>query len=173
MRYREAVFQRASFGGKLALAFDFGRAVVVEVHAPVSDVAMMADPVEQLSAAGVVVPAPVGVDALLDVRLHPRRADPHFVIQFRRRVAHGELPGVRARGDFGKIGGSARQRSQFLLQLLLRLAKISIVGRQPDLDARHIANQTVADDFRGFVEGRLRTLPGAGLPDDFMSPGRL
>ena len=45
------------------MAFDLGRAGEIEAEAPVGDVAVVADPVQQLAAAGVVVPAPVLVDA--------------------------------------------------------------------------------------------------------------
>ena len=92
-------------GRELAVAFDLRGAAVVHVHAPMGDVAVVADPVQQLAAAGVVVPAPVHVHARLDVRLHPGRADPHLVIQLGRRRRHGDLP-VRAAGhDFGQILG--------------------------------------------------------------------
>ena len=107
MRYLEAGVEDGILGGKFAVAFDFGRAVVVAIHAPVRNVAMMADPVEQLSAAGVVIPAPVFVDARPNVRFHSRRAEPHVVIQFRRRVTDGEVPclgGVRA--DFCKTANA-------------------------------------------------------------------
>ena len=58
-------------GRELANSLDFQRANrVVVAQTPVPDVAMMADPIEQLAAAGIVVPAPVHVTAGLDVRLH-------------------------------------------------------------------------------------------------------
>src|SRR5439155_1328439 len=51
-------------GWKLAHALNFQRANrVVVAQSPVPDVAMMADPIQQLAAAGIVVPAPVHVTA--------------------------------------------------------------------------------------------------------------
>src|SRR6187549_2044893 len=44
-------------GRENSLAFDLGRAGTITIHAPVSDIAMVPDPIEQLSAAGVVIPA--------------------------------------------------------------------------------------------------------------------
>src|ERR1700731_123928 len=38
--------------------------------------------------------------------------------------------------------------------------------RQANLDANDISDETVADNFRCFVKGGKRALPGAGLPDD-------
>ena len=70
MRYLVQVFQTASFGGNSPWPSTSSGPAVVEVQAPVGDVAVVADPVEQLAAADVVVPAPVHVHAALDVRLH-------------------------------------------------------------------------------------------------------
>ena len=63
------------------------------------DVAVMADPVEQLAAAGVVVPAPVLVDAHVDVGLHLRGADPGVVVEVGRGLRDGQVPGGRAGSD--------------------------------------------------------------------------
>src|SRR5438876_2345703 len=58
-------------GWELSGALDFQRtASLVAVHPPVSDVAMVSDPIEQLAAADVVIPPPVFMDACFDVRLH-------------------------------------------------------------------------------------------------------
>src|SRR4029077_8633035 len=67
--FRAGVPQRVR-RGKLAVAFNLRGAGEVGVHAPVRDVAVVANPVEQLAAAGVVIPTPVHVHALFDVRFH-------------------------------------------------------------------------------------------------------
>src|ERR1039458_2426580 len=55
--------------GESTVAFNFRRPVAVSTHSPMRDVAVVADPVEELPAAGVVIPAPVFVQARGDVRL--------------------------------------------------------------------------------------------------------
>ena len=40
-----------------------------------------------------------------------------------------------------------------------------MAARQADFDAGDLADEAVADDLRRLAEGRLRALPGAGLPD--------
>src|ERR1700678_986490 len=52
---------------KLAVALYLRGASEIETQTPMRDVTVMADPVEQLPAAGVVVPAPVLGDARVDV----------------------------------------------------------------------------------------------------------
>ena len=60
MRYLAQAFQTASSGGEFSVALDFRRtARIIHVQAPMGDVAVMADPVEELAAADVVVVAPV------------------------------------------------------------------------------------------------------------------
>src|SRR5262245_21636756 len=80
------------FRRELTVTFDFGRTGVVKVQPPMSNVAVVPDPVEQLASADIVVPTPVHVDAGLDIRLHLRWADPGFVIKLRRRWSHGQIP---------------------------------------------------------------------------------
>ena len=87
MVYFVAVFQTAFAGGKSPKPSTSRRAGVVEAEAPMSDVAVVADPVEELTAAGVVVPAPVLINAHVDVGLHARGADPGLVIEVCRRIA--------------------------------------------------------------------------------------
>ena len=69
---------------EFARALDLARAVVIETQTPVRDIHVMPHPVEQLPAAGVVVPAPVFVHLAFPVRHHLRRPDPGVVIQFDR-----------------------------------------------------------------------------------------
>src|SRR6266478_6665448 len=67
------------FGGEFSFALDFRRTnLVVVAEAPVSDVAVMADPVQQLAAADIVIPAPVLVHPAFDIRLHLGGADPNL-----------------------------------------------------------------------------------------------
>ena len=115
------------------------RSGVVAVHSPVGDVAVVADPVEQLAAADVVVPAPVLVDSRLDIILHRRRADPHLVVELCRwRCDLGFRTGA------GEIMVAAGQAHDHMVQL-------------PD--------QAVAHVFRRHAVLRLAALPAAGLPD--------
>src|SRR6266567_2190246 len=56
---------------ELTCAFDFQRSpAAIAIHSPMGDIAMVADPIQQLAAANVVIPTPVFVDARLDIRLH-------------------------------------------------------------------------------------------------------
>lgn len=119
--------------------FDFVRAGAVHVHAPVSDVAVVADPVEELAAADVVVPAPVFVNACLNVRLHGGGANPHFVIEMCWRF-----------GDLGFVA---------------RFCKVIVACGQADFDTGEFAKQAVAHDFGADAEIVLAALPGTGLPD--------
>ena len=130
------------FGREFTLAFDFERAGTVEVQPPMRDVAVMADPIEELAAAGVVIPAPVHVKAAFDVRHHLRRADPKIIIQFGRRRAD--------------------------LHLVRGLFEIDMAAGQTDFDARDFADQTVANDLSALVEVSNRALPRTGLPDAFV-----
>ena len=152
--------------GKVAVTFDLRRPGIVAVHAPVRDVAMVSNPVQQLPAAGVVIPAPVHVDARLDVRLHLRRSDPGFIVEFWRRLRYSHVPG-RGAGDnrrqFFRIA-----RGQFFQQLGSGAGKIVVARRQSDFDMRDLADESVAHDLRALVEIRDRPLPRAGLPDAFV-----
>src|SRR5258708_83155 len=106
------------------------------------DVAMMADPIEQLTAARVVVPAPILMETALDVRLPMRGAQPEIIIQLGRRLRwHHFLAGVR---------------------------KVRVAGWKSDFDMGDLADQAVAYNFCRLAEGSLGTLPGAGLPDAFV-----
>ena len=118
---------------KFAGAFNFHWAAIVEVESPMSDVAMMANPVEELATARVVIPAPIHMHPRFDVRHHLGRADPKIIIEF-----------------LGRFGD---------LHLVFGPLEIGMTGRQPNFDVRYFADQAVADDFGGFVEIRLRPLP--------------
>jgi hypothetical protein len=118
---------------KLAFAFDFRWSHVVEVEAPVCDVAVVPDPIEELSAAEVVVPAPVHVNAALNIRNHLRRADPAVVVEPRR--------------GFGR------------LHFIFRAFEVVMAPGQANLDVLHFADQAVADNFGGFVKIVAGTLP--------------
>src|SRR2546425_10404923 len=65
---------------KFSVAFDLGWSRAVTIHSPMGDIAVMTDPVEQLTATGVVVPAPIAMNSLFDVRHHLRRSDPGVVV---------------------------------------------------------------------------------------------
>ena len=126
---------------------------------------MMADPIQQLAATGIVVPAPVHVRARLDVRLHLRWPDPEVIVQFSRRLRDGDIPGGRAGEDFGQIIDFLRELRQLLQQGLASSGEVMVAAGQADLHAGHFADQTVANDLRGIVEVPLRTLPGTRLPN--------
>ena len=150
---------------KLARALDFERAdLVVVSQTPMRDVAVMPDPVEQLAAAGIVIPAPVHVHARLDVRLHFRRADPGRVIQFRRRFGDGDIPTWPAGHNFGQLAGRAGSGRQLVQQCLGSAGEVVVAAGQTHLDAGHFSNQSVPDDFRAIVEVSLGPLPRTGLP---------
>src|SRR5437868_972892 len=102
------------------MAFDVRWSRIVRIHSPMRDVAVMADPVEQLPAAGVVVPAPIAMNSLLDVRHHLRGSDPGVVVEF-------------------GWWSSARQR--FLEFRIVR------AFWQAHFHALDFADQPVADDF--------------------------
>src|SRR5580765_4680670 len=106
------------------------------------DVAVMSDPIEQLAAARIVIPAPVPVHATFDVRHHLRWTDPHFVIEFRRWRRDGAL-----------VAGAR---------------KVIVPLRQADFDVRHFPDQSVANNLAGFAKVADGPLPGTGLPDDFV-----
>ena len=134
MRYLVAVFQTASLGGELGGGGDFERAdgvvrAAAELgvgEAPVGDVAMVADPVHELAAAGVVVPPPVLVEAAGVEGHHLRRAGPEVVIDAR---------GHRAVGFV--VAGAA---------------EIGVAGGQADLDPRDLADVAVLHQFGGPAE---------------------
>src|SRR5258705_9442414 len=44
-----------------------------------------------------------------------------------------------------------------------------MTARQANLDGNNISDETVVGNFRCFVKGGKRALPGAGLPDDAVS----
>src|SRR5258708_4416204 len=109
------------------MTFYFGRAGIIEVAPPMSDVAMMPNPIHQLAAPRIVIPAPVLVDAASNVRHHFGRANPQVVVQFRRRVTWGH--------ELGRVAG------------------IIMPGWKPDLYVSDVANKPVSDDFSGLSEG--------------------
>ncbi len=74
-------------GRELAPPLQLVRSGVVEAAPPMGDVAMAPNPIHHLAAPGIVVPAPVPMNATLNVRCHVRRANPEVVVQLRRRVA--------------------------------------------------------------------------------------
>src|SRR5262245_24738850 len=101
------------------------------------DVAMMADPVEQLAATKVVIPAPVHVHAAFDVRHHLRRPNPRFVIEF-----------WRWRGN-----------KHLILCLLEIDVTLSAATRQADFNVFYLSDHSVTHDLSRHVEMRLGTLP--------------
>src|SRR5258708_29967514 len=109
------------------MTFYFGRAGIIEVAPPMSNVAMVPNPIHQLAATSIVVPAPVFVDAASNVRHHFGRTNPQVIVQFRWRVTWGH--------ELGRVPG------------------IIMTGWKPDLHVSDVANQAVSDDFRGFAEG--------------------
>src|SRR5258706_1825772 len=133
---------------ELAYTFDLGRAVVVEVEPPMGDVAMMADPIQQLAAAGIVVPTPIHVNAAFNVRFHFRWPNPEFIIQALRGTCWGHF--------------------------IFCLREIGVAVRQADLDLADLADKTVANNCGSFAElATFGTLPGTGLPDAFILLNRL
>ena len=76
------------------------------------DVAVVADPVNKLAAAGVVVPAPVLIDAGFDVGLHLGGADPGVVVEIGRGLGDGEIPGGCSGNDLRGICDFVGQRGE-------------------------------------------------------------
>ena len=72
--------------------FHLRRACAIEPQPPVRNVPMVADPIHQLSAARVVVPAPVLVNAHVNVRFHLRRPQPSVKVEIGRRRRHCQVP---------------------------------------------------------------------------------
>src|SRR5581483_11937874 len=64
--FRASVPNRV-LGRKLAVPFDFRRSRAVEIQTPMGNIAMVADPVEQLAPACVVIPSPVHVNPATDI----------------------------------------------------------------------------------------------------------
>ena len=127
------------FGREFALGLDFTRSHVVEIQSPMGNISMVADPIQQLAAAGVVVPAPVHVHAGFDIRHHFRRPNPSLVIELLGRGSDAGFLGCP--GEIGMARGQA------------------------NFDTGDFPDQPVADNFAGFEEVLLRSLPGTGLPD--------
>src|ERR1041385_6797607 len=123
---------------EFALPLDFRRSFVIEIEPPMGDITMVPNPIKQLAAADVVIPAPVHMYPAFDIRLHRCRANPGIVIKFGRWIGR--------RHESASVG------------------EIGMIGRQANLDMRYFADQTIAHDFSGAAERALRTLPGTGLP---------
>src|SRR5260221_9186570 len=103
-----------------------------------SDVAMMTDPIQQLPSASIVIPAPMGMNTLFDVRNHSGRADPGIVIQIGRRSG--------------------------AWQTLVHAFVIRPFG-EANFDPSNPADHAIAHDFSSFVKVCNGTLPRSGLPD--------
>src|SRR5207237_455417 len=81
------------FGRKLAYPLDLrGAAGLVAIKTPMSDVAMMADPIKQLPAADIVIPAPIHVNARLNVWFHLGWSNPGIIFQFGWRRRDCDIP---------------------------------------------------------------------------------
>src|ERR1051326_7786439 len=80
-------------GREFAGAFNFeGPAGLVAIQSPMGDITMVSNPIEQLTAADIIIPAPIHMDAHFDIGLHFRRANPGFIIEFGRRGGYQCLP---------------------------------------------------------------------------------
>jgi hypothetical protein len=132
---------------------------VVVSQPPVGDVAVVPNPVEQLAAAGVVVPSPVHVAPGLDIGLHPGRPNPTLVVEPGRGLGHRSIPPRGSGNQFRQIGDPARKRRQLRQQRLSRPGKIMVPGGQPDLHAGDPTHQPVAHDFRAVMARRSSASP--------------
>src|SRR4030043_1831903 len=112
---------------ELAAALDFDRPGEFPAHAPVGDVAVMTDPVHELAAAEIHVPAPVHVDAGFAVRRVGRRPHPEFV------------------GDLGRRGSDGL--------LSERPGEIIMAFREADLDSFDLPDPAVADELAEMGRG--------------------
>src|SRR5207248_2834963 len=74
-----------------ANTFDLGWPAIIHSHSPMRDVAVMPDPVHQLPAAVIEIPAPIRMHPGRTIRGPWRGAKPGFIIQPRRRRAKGLL----------------------------------------------------------------------------------
>src|ERR1035437_1905210 len=101
------------------------------------NIAIMANPIHQHPATGVVVPAPVLVNAGLDIWLHFGRPNPSFIIKLRRWLL-----------DFETLIPAAELRK-----------KINVSIQQATLDSFDFSEETVADDFTRAAIRRLRAPP--------------
>ena len=100
---------------------------------------MMPDPIEQVAAAGVVVPAPFPVNPASDIGHQLRRPDPCLVVQFGRRGAGQHILGLRD--------------------------PATLSAGQADFNPRNLPDQPIAHDLGRLVKRAYGSLPGAGLPD--------
>ena len=84
---------------------DLHGAGVFGAQSPLRDVAMMADPVHELAAAVIHLPAPVPVRAVLRIRRPGRGPAPEVVVKLRRRIGEGSVAAGAARGqaDFHRM----------------------------------------------------------------------
>src|ERR1017187_9495531 len=84
---------------------DLHRAGVFGAKAPLSDVAVMADPVHKLAAAVIHLPAPVPMSAVRGIGRHGRRAAPKVVVKLRRRIGKRGVAAGAAHGqaDFHRV----------------------------------------------------------------------
>lgn len=116
------------------------------------NVAVMPDPVEELPAADVVVPAPVHVNARLDVRLHRRRAEPAVVVEAGRRLGNCHVPAGLRRGELGEAPGRTVHLRQLLQQLGSGSGKVGVAAGKAHFDAGDLADETVLHDLDRLVE---------------------
>lgn len=133
-------------------ALDLQRAAgLIHVQTPVADVAVVADPIQQLPTADIVIPAPVHVDSGADVWLLPRRTKPRFVVQLRRRRRYCRVPLGRAGHHLSQEVG-VRALFKFRRQGPASAGKICMPARQADFDPGYLPDQVVADNFGGAAE---------------------
>ncbi len=103
------------------------------------DIVVMADPVQELSAAVGIVPAPVLVEVIQIEGQVFRGADPEFVVNFFRRLR--------------------------VWRFAAGAGEITMALRQSDFDSFHFADVTVEHQLRALPEVGHAPLPGAGLPN--------
>src|SRR5664280_2793893 len=129
------------------------------------DVAVVANPVQELAAAGVVIPAPVLVDAGFDVRLHFGGTDPGLVVELRWRFGDCQIPGWCSGDNQGEISDLVGELGQLGQQGGRGMGKVVMAAGQADFNMDDFPDEAVADNLGRLVEVRKRPLPGSGLPN--------
>ena len=95
------------------MAFDFRRAGPIKIEPPMSNITMVANPIQQLAATDIVIPAPIHVNTTLDVRLDAGRSEPGFVVQLLWRRRDGKVPSRLA--DLVTLPGVGRKTANVVL----------------------------------------------------------